>query len=107
MGRPIARSFAVVILAAFVIGCCAVVAQSQRKEQKLDPAVLAEAPAVPQMLVDSVGTLHLGSPTVPPPAFLLSGTRDMCLSQSVLQHRKLRAAGVPRTPLPTTGRRLS
>ena len=29
-----------------------------------------------------------------PPAFLLSGTRDMCLSQSVLLHRKLRNAGV-------------
>ena len=29
-----------------------------------------------------------------PPAFLLSGTRDMCLSQTVLLHRKLRAAGV-------------
>ena len=28
------------------------------------------------------------------PAFLLSGTRDMCLSQSVLLHRKLRNAGV-------------
>ena len=28
-----------------------------------------------------------------PPAFLLSGTRDMCLSQSVLLHRKLRNAG--------------
>jgi len=29
-----------------------------------------------------------------PPAFLLSGTRDMCLSQTVLLHRKLRNAGV-------------
>jgi hypothetical protein len=29
-----------------------------------------------------------------PPAFLLSGTRDMCLSQTVLLHRKLREAGV-------------
>jgi len=29
-----------------------------------------------------------------PPAFLLAGTRDMCLSQSVLLHRKLRKAGV-------------
>ena len=29
-----------------------------------------------------------------PPAFLLSGTRDMCLSQSALLHRKLRNAGV-------------
>jgi len=29
-----------------------------------------------------------------PPAFLLSGTRDMCLSQTVLLHRKLLKAGV-------------
>ena len=29
-----------------------------------------------------------------PPAFLLSGTRDMCLSQTVLLHRKLLHAGV-------------
>jgi epsilon-lactone hydrolase len=29
-----------------------------------------------------------------PPAFLLSGTRDMCLSETVLLHRKLRNAGV-------------
>jgi len=29
-----------------------------------------------------------------PPAFLLSGTRDMCLSQTVLLHRKLLNAGV-------------
>ena len=28
-----------------------------------------------------------------PPAFLLTGTRDMCLSETVLLHRKLRAAG--------------
>jgi hypothetical protein len=55
-------------LAAFVVGCCAVVAQSQRKEQKIDPAVLADAPAVPEMVVDSDGTLHFGPRTVPPPA---------------------------------------
>ena len=29
-----------------------------------------------------------------PPAFLLSGTRDMCLSQTVLLHRKLLRASV-------------
>ena len=29
-----------------------------------------------------------------PPAFLLSGTRDMCLSETVLLHRKLRNASV-------------
>jgi hypothetical protein len=55
-------------LIALVIGCCAVVAQSQNEQHKLDPAVLAEAPAVPQMVVDSDGTLHFGPRTVPPPA---------------------------------------
>lgn len=29
-----------------------------------------------------------------PPAYLLAGTRDMCLSETVLLHRKLRRAGV-------------
>lgn len=29
-----------------------------------------------------------------PPSYVLAGTRDMCLSQSVLLHRKLRRAGV-------------
>ena len=33
-------------------------------------------------------------PTGYPPAFLLSGTRDMCLSETVLLHRKLRNAGI-------------
>jgi epsilon-lactone hydrolase len=55
-------------LIAFVIACCAGVALSQQREQKLDPAVLADAPVVPQMLVDSDGTLHFGPRTVPPPA---------------------------------------
>ncbi len=42
------------------------------------------------------GTTALGSP-IPsdfPPSYLLTGTRDMCLSQTVLLHRKLRHAGV-------------
>jgi pimeloyl-ACP methyl ester carboxylesterase len=56
------------VLPAFLIAWCAVVAQSQRNEQKLDPAVLADAPVVPQMLVDSDGTLHFGPHSVPPPA---------------------------------------
>ncbi len=42
-----------------------VVAQSHRNEQKIDPAVLADAPIVPQMLVDSDGTLHFGPRSVP------------------------------------------
>jgi pimeloyl-ACP methyl ester carboxylesterase len=56
------------VLGVLVVACCAVIAQSQRNEQKVDPAVLADAPVVPQMLVDSDGTLHFGPRTVPPPA---------------------------------------
>jgi len=63
-----ARSSVLTLLSAFVIGCGAFVAQSQNKEQKLDPAVLVDAPLVPQLVVDSDGTLHFGPRTVPPPA---------------------------------------
>ena len=56
------------VLPAFLIAWCTVVAQSQRNEQKIDPAVLADAPIVPQMLADSDGTLHFGPRSVPPPA---------------------------------------
>src|ERR1035438_10267466 len=56
------------VLPAFLIAWYTVVAQSQRNEQKIDPAVLDDAPIVPQMLVDSDGTLHFGPRSVPPPA---------------------------------------
>jgi epsilon-lactone hydrolase len=39
----------------------------------------------------------LDAPAIPkdyPPSYLLSGTRDMCLSETVLLHRKLRHAGI-------------
>uniref|UniRef100_Q026H7 Alpha/beta hydrolase n=1 Tax=Solibacter usitatus (strain Ellin6076) TaxID=234267 RepID=Q026H7_SOLUE len=68
MRRPVARSSAISFLTVLIVGCYAVIAQSQRKEQKFDPAVLADAPVVPQMLVDSDGTLHFGPRTIPPAA---------------------------------------
>ena len=71
--RLIPRSSMYLVLPAFLIACCAVVAQSQRNE-KIDPAVLADAPIVPQMLVDSDGTLHFGPRTVPPPALESAGS---------------------------------
>ena len=82
MIRLIPRTTARALLGAFVIACCAVVAQNQRTAQKLDVAVLADAPAVPQMLVDSDGTLHFGPRTVPLPTLesaeaRLSYTRQM------------------------------
>jgi len=75
MTRLSARNSTIVLLPAFVIGCSVVVAQSQKKEQKLDPAVLVDAPVVPQMVVDSDGTLHFGPRTVPPPALESSEAR--------------------------------
>src|SRR5690242_14520960 len=74
MPRLSARSSAVVLLPAFIIGCT-FVARSQKKEQKLDPGVLADAPVVPQMLVDSDGTLHFGPRTIPPAALESSEAR--------------------------------
>lgn len=68
MIRKIPRRVISLLWVACVIGCCAIVAQNQRNEQKLDQAVLSAAPVVPQMLVDSDGTLHFGPRTVPPPA---------------------------------------
>ena len=51
--------------------------------------------AVPRKPGDPPATALDGDiPKGYPPAFLLSGTRDMCLSQTVLLHRKLRNAGV-------------
>lgn len=63
------------LLGAFVITCCVVVGQNQRSSQKLEAAVLADAPTVPQMVVDSDGTLHFGPRTVPPPALASSEAR--------------------------------
>src|SRR5581483_5947618 len=53
---------------ALVVAGGVIVAQGPNKNTKVDAAVLAEAPVVPQMLVDSDGTLHFGPRTVPPPA---------------------------------------
>ncbi len=79
--RPIPRSSLYLVLPALV-AACAVVAQNQKNDPKIDPVVLAEAPVVPQMLVDSDGTLHFGPRSVPPPALespeaRLSYTRQM------------------------------
>jgi hypothetical protein len=93
MRRISARSSALVLLPAFVIGCCAVVAQNQKKEQKLDPAVLADAPTVPQMVVDSDGTLHFGPRTVPPPALETSEARSSYARQMMLRAQASAARG--------------
>ena len=91
MRRPLARTSTVVLLTVFVIGCCAMVAQSQRKQQTLEPAVQDEAPAVPQMVVDSDGTLHFGPRTVPPPA-LESPEARRSYTRQMLQRAQTSAA---------------
>jgi epsilon-lactone hydrolase len=68
MTRVNLRNSALPLLAAFVNTCCVVVGQNQRSVQRLDAAVLVDAPTVPQMVVDSDGTLHFGPRTVPPPS---------------------------------------
>src|SRR5439155_6890700 len=72
----IARSSAGALMASGIIACYALLAQSQKKEQKFDTAVLVDAPIVPQMVVDSDGTLHFGPRTVPLPALASKEARD-------------------------------
>jgi epsilon-lactone hydrolase len=91
MTRLSTRNFAIVLLPAFIIGCAAVVAQNQEREQKLEPAVLADAPLVPQMLVDSDGTLHFGPRTVPPAA-LESAEARSSYTRQMLQRAQTSAA---------------
>jgi len=89
--RLIARGPALALLAAGVLACCVVVAQSQRKDQKLDTAVLFDAPNVPQMVVDSDGTLHFGPRTVPLPA-LASPEARQAYTRRMLQRAQASAA---------------
>ena len=59
---------------------------AMRSARSAPPAV---EPGAPQREV-------LDTPVIPkgfPPSYLLSGTRDMCLSETVLLHRKLKHAG--------------
>jgi len=67
MTRIILRTTALLLLAGFTMNYVAV-GQNPTQAPKLDPAVLVDAPTVPQMVVDSDGTLHFGPRTVPPPS---------------------------------------
>ena len=91
MTHSIARSFTSALLAALVIACCAVLAQSQRNDQKLDTAVLVDAPNVTQMVVDSDGTLHFGPRTVPLPALASPEARE-AYTRRMLQRAQASAA---------------
>ena len=91
MIRLFTRTHALGVLAAGVVACCAVLAQSQKKDQKLHPAVLSDAPNVPQMVVDSDGTLHFGPRTVPLPA-LASPEARRAYTRQMLQRGQSSAA---------------
>jgi monoterpene epsilon-lactone hydrolase len=84
------RSFTLPLLTA-CIACCAVAAQSQSTAQNHDTAVPADAPAVPQMVVDSDGTLHFGPRTVPLPA-LASPEARSAYTRQMLQRAQVSAA---------------
>ena len=89
MIRWISRAATCVSLAAFAV-CCALVAQSQNV-LKLEPAVLADSPVVPQMLADSDGTLHLGPRTIPVPA-LASKEAKRAYARQMVQRSQASAA---------------
>jgi epsilon-lactone hydrolase len=84
------RNNACFLLAALVIACCAVSGLSQNAAQKPDPAVV-DAPTVPQMVVDSDGTLHFGPRTVPPAA-LASPEARSSYARQMLQRAQTSAA---------------
>src|SRR4051812_12386118 len=83
IGRGVGLAIAV------VIAWCAIIAQGQsqrqNKDAKVDVALLGEAPVVPQMLVDSDGTLHFGPRTVPPPALESAEARQSYTRQMFLR----------------------
>jgi monoterpene epsilon-lactone hydrolase len=89
--RLIARKPALAVLATGVVACCVVVAQSQHKAQKLDTAVLVDAPHVAQMVVDPDGVLHFGPRTVPLPA-LASPEARLAYTRQMLQRAQSSAA---------------
>jgi epsilon-lactone hydrolase len=91
--RSIGRRLTFLLLTAGFIACWAVVAQSQQQAQKLDAAVLLSAPVVPQMIVDSDGTLHFGPRTVPPPALASPESKQTYIRQMMQRAQSSAAKG--------------
>ncbi len=85
MSRPIFWNSASILLAALVLSCGAIHAQGPAAQEKLDTAILQDAPAVPQMVVDPDGTLHFGPRTVPPPALESPEARETYARQMLRQ----------------------
>ena len=93
MTRLINRPTILALLAAFIIGYYAVAAQTQSPDQKLDTAALVNAPAVPQMVVDSDGTLHFGPRTVPMPALASPESKRVYVAWAVQRAQASAARG--------------
>src|SRR4051812_37284754 len=91
MKRLIVRRPAIALSIAFLVICCAIVAQTQPKPQKFDPAALAGAPNVGQLVVDTDGTLHFGPRTVPLPA-LASPEARQAYTRQMLRRAETTAA---------------
>ena len=98
--RWISRSTALPLLAAGVMVCCTVIGQSQNTNQKLDAAILLDAPNVPQMVVDSDGALHFGPRTVPPPALSSPESRQAYIRQMLQRAQTSAAKGGLAMPRP-------
>jgi epsilon-lactone hydrolase len=75
------------VLAACVAVYAVAVAQNQKPDQKIDRAALGQAPNVPQMVVDSDGTVHFGPRTVPLPALASPEAKQAYANQMLEQAR--------------------
>src|SRR5213594_2817172 len=84
---------ALALFATLIIACCLAIAQSKNKELKLDPATLVNAPTVPQMVVDSDGTLHFGPRTVPLPALASPDAKRAYIAWAVQRAQASAAPG--------------
>ena len=87
---PIARNLTLALLAAFIASTPSV-AQNATAIQKPDATALANAPTIPQMIVDPDGTLHFGPRTVPPPV-LYSDEARAAYVKMMVQHAQASAA---------------
>ena len=86
------------VLILLILGCglcLGQTAQSERQERKLVTADLVDAPIVPQMVVDSDGTLHFGPRTVPLPALASPEARRTYTEQMLQRAQASAAKGLP------------
>ncbi|MFB3778518.1 MAG: alpha/beta hydrolase [Bryobacteraceae bacterium] len=75
--------------------CVGQAAQNGGQERKPTIAELADAPVVPQLVVDSDGTLHFGPRTVPLPALASPEARRTYTEQMLRRAQTASAKGLP------------